>query len=342
MGSKSDSCPDLSRPNLQSTSDKEPRVKVEQNPETMAVQPDHQLVNQLESEVRELKEVCKGLVEMSKMRVEQPSVKSWIKPRDIPVLELTQLKGVDGEGKLSAFLDQVEMCASSFEERKQILKTRLDAQLNISVQALMTDHEIWSWSQLRKVMIEGLTSQSKDRIFDVINEFKYDLEEDPYYFVNQLKYKLALLDIKTGSGTIVNKDKLIKQKLIQGLPKHQRDRLELYKEAKMPLNQFLERFNHERATAQATTSSHVRSVGAENTTTNDELCKKIADLESKLARMNTRRWEPSDRYCPYCRTNSHTVANCRRNPPPGSCYDCLRMNCRRGQAGCPGRAENRR
>ena len=206
----------------------------------------------------------------------------------------------------------------------------------------MKDHEIWSWPLLRRVMIEGLTSQSRDRIFDVINEFKYETEEDPYDFVNQLKYKLALLEIKTDSGSVINKDKLIKQKLIQGLPRHQRDRLELYKEAKTPLNQFLERFNHERATAQASTSSHVRTVEAEVTTTNEELKRKISDLESKLARLGTRKWSPSDKYCPYCRATNHNVADCRRNPRPGSCFDCLRTNCRRGQAGCHGRKDNRR
>ena len=44
-----------------------------------------------------------------------------------------------------------------------------------------------------------------------------------------------------------------------------------------------------------------------------------------------------EKYCPYCQTNSHSIVECRKQPRPDFCYDCLRMNCRRGQPGCPGR-----
>lgn len=128
---------------------------------------------------------------------------------------------------------------------------QLDLQLNIYVQALMEENLNLTWDKIKqKELVEGLTDQSKERLFDSISDMKNNLDEDQYDLMNQVKCKLVLLEIKSGRSDIVNKDKPIKQKLIQGLPRPNRDRLELFQEANNPLTMFLDKLSHERITAQ--------------------------------------------------------------------------------------------
>lgn len=84
--------------------------------------------------------------------------------------------------------------------------------------------------------------------------------EDPYDFIKQERCKLALLEVKSSRSDVINKDKLIKGNLIHSLPRANRDGLELFKEANIPLTQFMDKFSHERATAQAQEGA-VRTAG---------------------------------------------------------------------------------
>ncbi len=86
----------------------------------------------------------------------------------------------------------------------------------------------------------------------------------------------------------------------------------------------------------------------------ETLQQKLENLSKKMAQMtkhprnfqcprcrtddHTRSNCPSP-YCPYCRSDSHSLASCTKRPPPGTCFDCKRPNCRRGKPGCPGQPE---
>ncbi len=68
-------------------------------------------LNLLESEVEALRQLCADLLHLNRQERQDTGRKPLLKPSDIPVLELRQLKGVE-EGRLSVFLAQVEDCAT--------------------------------------------------------------------------------------------------------------------------------------------------------------------------------------------------------------------------------------
>ncbi len=138
--------------------------------------------------------------------------------------------------------------------------------------------------------------------------------------------------------------------MISSLSKSSRERLELFKARRITLERFIERFAQERTVALALEASSVRQVseseaaGAKpRVAPTDE---RLGELERKLERLNrnnnrgtvTRRAN----YCPYCRSGTHGVRECAKNPRPGSCSDCLGLNCWRGKSGCTGRVNNTR
>lgn len=300
-----------------------------------------QIVN-LQREVEQLKQACADLVEVNRYRVRNEP-KPWLKPRDIPILELGQLKGVEGEGKLSTFLSQIEQCSHLPEERKRILATRLDSHLGILVQAMVSEDPYMSWGELKEALKENLTDQSKDRLLDSLSEMKYDVMEDPYEFTSRLKCRLALLDVNSGRVDILKKNKIIKQKLIQGLPRTSREKLELYKEADIPLTQFLNKFMNMRALVIEQGDAPVRVVTTNPPAKSKEVDERLERLEATVRKWNFSggRWERSrtPKYCPYCKSTAHNIRECKKKPRPGSCYDCLGMNCRRGNTNCPGPKE---
>ncbi len=172
------------------------------------------------------------------------------------------------------------------------------------------------------------------------------LDEDPYAFATQVKSQMALLEVKSGRSNVVNKDKVIKQKLIQSLPRSSRGKLELYKESNIPISQFLEKFAHERALANAQGAVPLRKVEEKSEPPVDEVTKRLNELEARFRRATSLtsrgRRPPSYKYCPYCRSTRHSILECWRKPAPGACYDCLETNCRRGNPTCAGRINNTR
>lgn len=309
-------------------------------------------MQRLADEIDVLKDMCRELICINRDQKEQlarqvePS-KPLLKPRDIPVLELDQLKGVAGEGRLSIFLSQLEECAFSTHDRLRMVTTRVDVHLAIYVQAILARNPGITWEEFKKHLKEELTEQNEDNIFDAINSLKYQVEEDPTEFVAHLKCKLALLELRTNGKETPSKEKIIKTKLMQGLPKASRERLELFKDPNVSLKRFMDRFSLERTIVLAQITE-VRSVQASPTTTpeKDETSKRLDEMESRLRRMNTQgtvnRNKSYSQYCRYCRSSSHGEDTCRRNPRPGSCFDCLRTNCYRGHPRCEGRINQTR
>lgn len=71
----------------------------------------------------------------------------------------------------------------------------------------------------------------------------------------------------------------------------------------------------------------------------EELTSKLEVLTKKRTSETTPRGNPRRNWCPYCRMDNHSVRECRKKPPLGSCFDCWGLGCRRGQPGCPGRKQ---
>ena len=340
-----------------------------------------------------------------------PVVKPLIKPRDIPILQLRQLRGEEGEGRIGVFFSQVEQCSQAREERIKIVQSRVDAQLAVYIQAVLNRDPYVAWSEFVEYLTKELTDQNENKLFDAINDLTYTFDQEPVEFMNQVRCKFALLSLKNVTGDVPNQDKLIKRKLVKGMPQENRERLEMFLDNNVSLPKFLEKLEIERLIAltrskervgqiHSTSPIQVSSGGDLKPTSNPpgdgqdvirKLEQRIKQLEAAPPVQPTRRNAPSSQnsynsrnsytspnapnsqnsynsrnsytspnahnsqnsynsrtstssyrrlntpFCPYCRTNNHSIRDCRKNPKPGSCFDCLQLNCRRGHPQCPGR-----
>ncbi|KAG0710638.1 hypothetical protein GWK47_022385 [Chionoecetes opilio] len=149
-------------------------------------------------------------------------------PRDIRMLNLSDLQGIEAEGRLTVFLSQVESCSEDLEERKRILMTRVDSQLALYIQNALSQFNFTSWDTLTYWLCEEQTDNNVDRILNSISEVKYDWLEDPQNFATKLKCKYAILEAVKTSRRNSRRDKIIKTKLLRGLPSHSKDKLEFY------------------------------------------------------------------------------------------------------------------
>ena len=280
--------------------------------------------------------------------------KPLIKPRDIPVLELRHLRGDEGDGRLGVFFSQIEECSQNTEERKRIVLSRVDSQLAVYIQDMLTNGPSLTWWEFKSYLRRELTDPNPNRLFDALNELKYSYKQDPVEFMNQLKCKYSLLSLKTDPREAPKKEKLIKNKLIKGMPKDCRERLELFMDDNVSLGRFLDKLEVERVVANTRSKEEVFLI--QNSPTNiretpqtpptncatpplDTRLDRLEDRMRQLDRLQRQKqtWGENKIYCPYCRSNNHNISTCKRKPTPGSCFDCLRMNCRRGSPNCPGR-----
>ncbi|KAG0724580.1 hypothetical protein GWK47_040333 [Chionoecetes opilio] len=109
--------------------------RVESSPEQYA---QFKWMSQLEQEVERTKETVESLLrnKEEEKEVRRP-VRSLIKPRDIRMLNPSDLQGIEAEGRLTVFLSQVESCSEDLEERKGSYD-RVDPLLALYVQNALT------------------------------------------------------------------------------------------------------------------------------------------------------------------------------------------------------------
>ena len=307
---------------------------------------DKKRIQILEDQVEALKGICGEVVGVNRLLNDKLAAKTLMKPRDITILELEHLKGVEGEGRLSFFLSQVENCSLDTEERKRIVTTRLDPRLAIYVQTVIDSKDNLSWSEFKHCLKEELTDQNKEHVFDEISSMRYNFHEDPTEFVTSVRCKFALLGGQKGNE-VPNINRILKQKLISGLPRLNRDRLELFKDENIPMVKFLDKFGHERDKVLAQTEGNLRAIKEEGEgESSNAISRRLDGLEQKLRQVGNattpRKYPVESKYCSYCRSTSHNLRDCRLNPPRGVCFDCRRPNCRRGLPTCTGKINNTR
>ena len=305
----------------------------------------------VQEEVTLLGDTVSHVVQMVQAMKDSPNPsfsKPLLKPRDIAMLELKHLRGEEGEGRLDVFFSQVEQCSPERDERQRIVLSRVDSQLAVYVQDVLTNGPPRTWKEFKIFIKKELTDQSQNRLYDSINELKYTYDEDPMEFIARVKCKFSLLNLRAEAHNVPHREKVIKNKLCKGMPKDCRDRLELFMDENISLEKFLEKLEIERIIANAQ-HADVPVVKSEPLITSPlipAVQNSLQQIEQRLAKLEVPsrvQYAPQPRqqalrpYCPYCRSNSHKIKECRKNPQPGSCFDCLRMNCRRGDPKCPGR-----
>ncbi len=192
-------------------------------------------LNLLESEVGALREVGAALLQLNRQERRDTGRKPLLKPRNIPVLELEQLKGVEGEGRLAVFLAQVEDCTKEADERKRIVLARVEAPLAIDVQVVQRERSSITWADFKEHLAKELTDRNPNNVYDALSCFTYPLDTDPMEFVAQVKCKFAVLGMKGNGSEGLNLNKIIKAQMINSLPRSSRERLELFKASRITL-----------------------------------------------------------------------------------------------------------
>ena len=283
--------------------------------------------------------------------------KTFMKPRDVPILDLQQLQGLEAAVRLQMFFELVEQCHDQDDERVQIAKSRVSPDLAILIHNSQSSHTITSWATFKAFFQkEFAVDYSVDRAWQQLESMHYDWTESPHAFSHRFICEHAVVVSKFPNEKFPKRDQTIKRKLWHGLPKEAKERIEGFLDEEYPLRQFIERIEHERRELERATTLQVKSAPEGKETginkTNkpqepeisqsevDELKRQVRELKAQLA---TTPSKPSNisrspaKYCAYCRSNSHTLADCWRKPPLGHCFDCRRPGCRRGSQGCPGR-----
>ncbi len=291
-----------------------------------------------------------------------------IKLEDIHI-HITDLKRLEATGRLTLFFENAEQCTEVDEERVMVAKKRVSSNLALLLQNRQARGQCTSWEEVENLLRnEFAVDLNLDQAWRELEAATYDWEDSPQAFTNRLICRYAVLEQKFSAEKLLNRDRLIKRKLWQGLPSTVKSRIESFTDTDYPLTQFLDCLEHERQfllEAQKVPVFHIPEKGgkptpppeAEPRMTNqhfEKLQQQLDNLTQKMTKMikpptsfkcprcrtddHTRSNCPSP-YCPYCRNDTHSLSNCTQRPPVGTCFDCRRPNCRRGKPGCPGRTE---
>ncbi len=134
-------------------------------------------------EVDELKGDVQTLIGELKKHTTISPHKPLLKPRDVPILELSHLQGVEGESRLRVFFSQVKECSLDDSERQKIVLTRVDAKLAVYIQSVCSKEDHLTWTEFKQHLISELTDLSYSKILDTLNDLRYHYTEDPVDFV---------------------------------------------------------------------------------------------------------------------------------------------------------------
>ncbi len=287
------------------------------------------LKEKLASQQRELEAMYADLRQMR-------AGKRITKARDIPVLELSHLHGLESASRLKLFFEQVEACAEYSDDRIEVAKLRVSVELAMKIQSMITKQSIVTWHELKtNLQNEFATELGFDRAWQNIDNMKYDWQDSPQAFVNEFICQYSLLETKFEAEVLPNRDTLLKKKLLRGMPTETHEKLTSFVEPSIPLVKFMDRLEAERALRLYQNEIKVNTItNKPDSAQVSDLKQQVEELTHKLAQVSHPRRQM---WCNNCRTTTHHTRECRRQPRRSVCYDCKRPNCRRGEPNCPGR-----
>lgn len=169
-------------------------------------------MNRLEYEVALAQEQAQAMKDQIRASaLTSHSIKSLLKPRDIALLELKHLQGLEDEGRLSVFLAQVEAASEVFEERRKIVITRVDPLLAMYLQTTFSSKEFENWNEFKDFLRSEFSDTNLDKAYACISKIKCDWVDDPQSFATEIKQKYAVTEAKFPSGSLPKMDKVIKK-----------------------------------------------------------------------------------------------------------------------------------
>ena len=142
-----------------------------------------------------------------------------IRPKDIPLLQLSELHGLSAGNRLRRFFEQVEDCTPSDHDRVRVALHRVDPEIEGLLRAKQA-HCSDSWDTFKSVVRSQFASthSAAEAWKEVVAE-TYDITEEPRAFLNRLRCKIAALANQFPHGEFPDADSVLKSKLFRGCPR---------------------------------------------------------------------------------------------------------------------------
>ena len=183
------------------------------------------------------------------------------KPRDIPILELHQLEGLEATAHLQMFIELVEQVTDDDLTRVTVAKSRLGSEIAMLIHNQQQKVRSFTWPSLCNFLRTEFTLDVNiDRAWQDLDSTQYDWDESPQSFSNRFLCKYAVLETKFPQEKFPNRDKTIKRLIWHGLPRELKDRVEGFLEEDYPLARFLDRVEYQRQMYLQTNPSRVNKV----------------------------------------------------------------------------------
>ena len=279
-----------------------------------------------------------------------------LKIRDVGLLKLHELQGIESHSRLERFFREIELCSMIDQDRINVAMTRAEGSIVDFLKSEMDDRgNNATWREVKDILRARFVSRTSwTEAFKEIEAETYSLDETPRGFSNRLICKFAALKTRFPYETLPDMEYVIKMQLQKGLTKTLQDRMVLHLSPRSSLEEFL-RFlepHYNSAVIQGdVTRRRVQAISTpsssqlpsnhsdHNSSRSDpatlDLMKQVSELKGRLDSLSSR--SSNRRYCAFCMVRDHNLAECPKNPPRGVCFDCLKPQCKRGHVNCPGR-----
>lgn len=269
---------------------------------------------------------------------------------DLPVLRYEAVKDIYACEQLEIFIRRIETIVDE-PARITVSLTQMDHRMARPLEiALLEKYSNPSWENFKKTLF-GMFGRkiSKEEAWAEVNAFRATPGEDPGEFVLHLVAKYRILE-RYVPDKLPDMGKLIKQRLYEAQPKHLRSKLnDLVHNENVDYKEFLAEVQKSQK-EQHPPDQEVRNVIPKSKADEAKDTEKPAATAEELVKM-MQEWfgpkpqggaaapnKPRSPYCGYCRVTTHWPSDCPLKPEKGSCFDCLRTNCRKGRPDCPGRS----
>ena len=123
--------------------------------------------------------------------VSSPSI---TKPRDIPILELTYLEGLEASARLQMFIELIEQTTTHEPSRLQVAKSRLGPEIVMLIHNQQRKQPNLSWEEFCNLLRdEFAVDVNVDWAWQDLEAELYDWGESPQSFYNRTICKYATL-----------------------------------------------------------------------------------------------------------------------------------------------------
>lgn len=144
---------------------------------------------------------------------------SILKPRDITMLNLHYLHGVETKSNLTILYGKYESSVHTDEDRLQVTQASIGTSICILIHSHIKQGTITLWEDSERVMNSQFESTTNlTEAWQQIEVATYYIEMRSRALVNKLTCKIAAIHAKFANKSTLDQDKFIKRNLDQGLP----------------------------------------------------------------------------------------------------------------------------